>query len=83
MRDLDTFLTTLYVMADDFCQSQMPADEKPVIGRPESLQCSEVITLALFGQWAQFQSERAFYRYAEQHLLQPFQICQIAHSSID
>jgi Transposase DDE domain len=31
-------------------------------------QCSEVITLAVFGQWMQFQSERAFYRYAEQHV---------------
>jgi len=72
MRDLDTFLTTLYVMADDFCQSQMPPDEKPVIGRPQCLQCSEVITLALFGQWAQFESERAFYRYAEQHLRAAF-----------
>jgi hypothetical protein len=68
MKDLETFLTTLYVMADDFCQSHPDVDEKPVTGRPQSLQCSEVITLALFGQWAQFQSERAFYRYAEQHL---------------
>lgn len=72
MRDLDTFLTTLYVMADDFCQSQMPANKKPVIGRPQCLQCSEVITLALFGQWAHFQSERAFYRYAQQHLRAAF-----------
>jgi hypothetical protein len=26
---------------------------------------SEVVTLALFGQWAHFPSERAFYRYAQ------------------
>jgi hypothetical protein len=67
MVDLDTFLTILYVMVDDFCQSQ------PLLGRrhpgPQAaLSCSEVVTLALFGQWAQFPSERAFYRYAERHL---------------
>jgi hypothetical protein len=72
MNDLETFLTTLYVIADDFCQSQMQPEEKPFVGRPRSLQCSEVIVLALFGQWAQFQSERAFYRYAEQHLRAAF-----------
>jgi len=27
-----------------------------------------VVTLAIFGQWAQFPSERAFYRYAQRHL---------------
>ena len=72
MRDLETFLTTLYVMADDFCQAQIQPDKKPLVGRPQSLQCSEVIALALFGQWAQFQSERAFYRYAQQHLRAAF-----------
>ena len=71
MIDLDTFLTTLYVMADDFCQSQLPR-EKQNPGPAASLQCSEVITLALFGQWVQFPSERAFYRYAEQHLRAAF-----------
>lgn len=30
------------------------------------------MTLALFGQWAQFPSERAFYRYAEHHLRNAF-----------
>jgi len=30
------------------------------------------VTLALFRQWAQFGSERAFYRYAEQHLRTAF-----------
>src|SRR5215471_21593232 len=71
MIDLDTFLTTLYVMADDFCQSRCPK-AKHVPGPMASLQCSEVITLALFGQWVQFPSERAFYRYAQQHLLAAF-----------
>lgn len=41
-------------------------------GPQAALSCSEVITLALFGQWAQFPSERAFYRYAEHHLRPAF-----------
>jgi hypothetical protein len=36
------------------------------------LAVSEVITLALFGQWVQFPSERAFYRYAQRHLRAAF-----------
>src|SRR6266702_4124197 len=71
MMDQDTFLTTLYVMIDDFCQSQGFA-EKHRPGPAASLSCSEVVTLAVFGQWAQFPSERAFYRYAEQHLRAAF-----------
>ncbi len=31
-----------------------------------------MITLALFGQWVQFKSERAFYRYAQHHLQEAF-----------
>ncbi len=71
MIDVDTFLTTLYVMVDDFCQSRH-VHEKHIPGPRASLQCSEVITLAVFGQWIQFPSERAFYRYAEQHLQAAF-----------
>ena len=71
MIDVDTFLTTLYVMVDDFCQSQS-TEEKRTPGPAASLQCSEVITLAVFGQWVQFPSERAFYRYARQHLRAAF-----------
>ncbi len=71
MIDVDTFLTTLYVMVDDFCQSRH-THEKHLPGPLASLQCSEVITLALFGQWVQFPSERAFYRYAEHHLRAAF-----------
>ncbi len=71
MIDQDTFLTTLYVMVDDFCQSHLEP-EQPQPGPQASLSRSEVITLALFGQWVQFKSERAFYRYSEQHLCQAF-----------
>jgi hypothetical protein len=71
MLTVDTFLTTLYVIADDFCKTELP----PVAMRPgprPALTPSEVITLAVFGQWRQFHSERAFYRYAQQHLRQAF-----------
>jgi hypothetical protein len=71
MVDRDTFLTTLYVMIDDFCQSK-GFDEKHRPGPAASLSCSEVVTLAVFGQWAQFPSERAFYRYALSHLRTAF-----------
>jgi Transposase DDE domain len=71
MMDQDTFLTTLYVMIDDFCQSH-GFDEKHRPGPAASLSCSEVVTLAVFGQWAQFSSERAFYRYALHHLRAAF-----------
>lgn len=71
MMDLDTFQTTLYVMIDDFCQSELnPEGPKP--GPVASLSRSEVIALALFGQWVQFPSERAFYRYAQHHLQDAF-----------
>lgn len=53
MIDLDTWLTTLYVMIDDFCKSELPAEPKHP-GPQASLSRSEVMTLALFGQWAQF-----------------------------
>ena len=69
--DLDTFLTTRYVMIDDFDQRHQP----PEASRPDpaaSLSRSEVVTLALFGQWACFRSERAFYRYALRHLRPAF-----------
>jgi hypothetical protein len=71
MIDVDTFVTILYVMSDDFCQSQLR--EEP--GRPgphARLSRAEVITLAVFGQWVNFPSERAFYRYAEHHLRAAF-----------
>jgi hypothetical protein len=67
MIDVETFLITLYVMVDDLCKSQgLDYPQHP--GPQASLSCSEVITLALFGQWAQFASERDFYRYAQRRL---------------
>jgi hypothetical protein len=66
MIDIDTFLTILYVMIDDFGKQYLPTLHRP--GPEASLTCSEVITLALFGQWQHFTSERDFYRYAQRHL---------------
>jgi hypothetical protein len=66
---MDTFLTTLYVMVDDFCQAQ-PLRRRP--GPDASLSESEVITLAIFARWSRFASERDFYRYASGHLRDAF-----------
>jgi hypothetical protein len=68
MIDVDTFLTTLYVTVDDFRHSRQPEDVPHLPGPEASLSPSEVVTLALFAQWARFASERDFYRYAKTHL---------------
>ena len=65
MVDVDTFLTILYVMVEDFCQTR-PPKKRPA---PEASLCqSEVITLAIFARWSRFASEREFYRYADGHM---------------
>ena len=60
MVDVDTFLTTLYVLVDAFCQTSLPPDLPP--GPQAARSRSEVVTLALCGQWQGFGSERGFYR---------------------
>jgi hypothetical protein len=70
MVDVDTFLTILYVMVDDFCKVALPPAQHP--GPQATLSQSEVVTLAMFGQWQGFGSERGFYRYAQQHLRAAF-----------
>ena len=69
MLDWETFLITLYVMVDDFCQSQ-PTKRSP--GPKASLSASEVLTLAIFARWSRFANERDFYRYATGHLTDAF-----------
>ncbi len=66
MLDTDTFLTQLYVMTDDFCKTHLPPQVQP--GPAAALSRSEVLTLAIFGQWRHFASERDFYRFARRHL---------------
>ena len=65
MVDVDTFLTTLYVMVDAFCKASLLSEQHP--GPQATLSRSEVVTLALFGQWQGFGSARGFYRYAHRH----------------
>jgi hypothetical protein len=78
MVKVDTFLTTRYVMVDDFRQSQPPKG-----GPDASLSDSEVITtLAIFARWSRFASERDFYRYSRSCLRDAFPPpCPIARSS--
>ena len=66
MLDTATFLTQLYVMCDDFAKTHLPLEVQP--GPAASLTRSEVLTLAIFGQWRNFASERDFYRWAQRHL---------------
>src|SRR5215217_7914174 len=69
MLEVDTFLTTLYVIVDDFCHSQSPR-RRP--GPEASLSESEVLTLAIFARWSRFNSEKDFYRYADTKLRDAF-----------
>lgn len=68
--DMDTFITTLYVMVDDFCKVNSKEHTRP--GPRASLSRSEVVTLAIVGQWWVFGSERGFYRWAKRHLISAF-----------
>ena len=70
MIDPDTFLTTLYVTVDDFCKASLPPE--PRLGPQTALSRRAVVTLALFGQWQGFGSERGFYRYVQRHLRAAF-----------
>jgi hypothetical protein len=60
MVEVDTFRTTLDVMVDDFCKTSLPP------ARPRGPQAtrsrSEVVTLALCGQWQGFGRERGLHR---------------------
>ncbi len=67
MLDPDTFLTTRYVLTDDFFQRK-DVPVAPWVGRPPAFSKSEVVTPALFGQWSGFGGERGFWRWASRHL---------------
>ena len=67
MVEVDSFLTALYVMVDDFHKSRPKERRRP--GPDASLCESEIVTLAIFSRFSQFASERDFYRYAQTHLL--------------
>ena len=67
MVDFDTFLTTFYVLSDDFFKASAP-DPQPQSGRPTALTPGEVIRLVVLSQWLWFRSQRDFYRWAVRHL---------------
>lgn len=69
MSDPDTFLTALYVAVDEILALTKPG---PHPGPVAGLSSSEVVTVALFSQWARFRSERDFYRYATAQLRPAF-----------
>lgn len=64
--DQDTFLTTVYVTADDYCKAHT-IDWPALPGPTPALSVSEVLTLSLLSRWARFSSDREFYAYAERH----------------
>ena len=66
MVDVDTFRLVLDVVVDAFCKAQPPPETRP--GPGAALSRSEVVALAVFGQWGVVRSERGFYRYARRRL---------------
>lgn len=70
MLDNETFLTELYVMIDDFGKFHCPPITKP--GPQTGLSVSEIVTLAVAGQWFWHGSERGFYRYIKTQWLTAF-----------
>jgi hypothetical protein len=68
--DLDTFLTTLYVLVDDWYKEYLAAPMQRQRGAPVKMSDSEVLTVALAGQWrvgVPWQSERGVVRYMQRH----------------
>ncbi len=64
--DLDTFLTTLYVLVDDWYKGEMSARFKRHAGPALQMSDSEVLTVAIAGQWrvgVPWRSERGIVRY--------------------
>lgn len=65
--DLETFLTSLYVVIDEWWKRLYPRPRQRA-GRPPSLSEPEVLTLAILVQWQRWRSERDFWRFADAHL---------------
>ena len=62
--DLDTFLTTVYVIVDDLYRTECAPHKPPRPGHRPELTDSEVLTLGILAQWQRSRSERAFLRAA-------------------
>ena len=68
--DLDTFLTTLYVVIDDWYKREMCVRMKRHVGPALQMSDSEVLTIAIAAQWrvgVPWQSERGIVRYMLRH----------------
>jgi hypothetical protein len=65
--DVDTFLTTVYCVVDDFYQAEFATPRARRPGRRPTVSDSEVLTLAVLAQWQPRRSERAFVRYVHRH----------------
>lgn len=66
--DLDTLLTTVYVLIDDWYKQKVKVDKTR--GRPSQMSDSEVLTLGVVGQWrvgVPWDSERGMVRYMQAH----------------
>ncbi len=66
MVDADTVRLVLDVLVDDVCKAHPAPESRP--GPAAALSRSEVVALAVFGQWGVFRSERGFDRYARRRL---------------
>lgn len=68
--DLDTFLTRLYVVVDDWYKLEIQPVKPVRCGASPRMSDSEVLTVALAGQWqvgTPWRSERAVVRYMQAH----------------
>jgi hypothetical protein len=68
--DLDTFLTTLYVLIDDWYKGEMQEVVGKRRGPKPQMSDSEVLTVAVAGQWrvgVPWRSERGVVRYMQKH----------------
>ena len=68
--DLETFFTLLYVLVDDWYKAYVQAHKPQTSGSKPTMSDSEVLTVALAGQWrvgVPWQSERGLVRYMQAH----------------
>lgn len=68
--DLDTFMTTLYVIVDDWFKAKAMALQLKRSGPSPSMSDAEVLSVALAGEWRKgvpWDSERGVVRYMQKH----------------
>lgn len=68
--DLETFFTLLYVLVDDWYKGYVQEYKPQTSGRKPTMSDSEVLTVALAGQWrigVPWQSERGLVRYMQSY----------------